>query len=51
MKFVLTIIVLSLLVNAKTQQPCRVDVPCNGNPRFAEYGNLPVRDERAIMPT
>ena len=31
------------------QQPCAVDLPCNGIPRFAEYGNIRARDERAVL--
>ena len=50
MKFVL-MIVLSLLVLVSTsgQEPCPPDFPCGGTPRFAEYGNLPSRDERALL--
>lgn len=39
----------AIAVAAQTQQPCAVDLPCNGISRFAEYGNIPTRDERAVL--
>lgn len=39
----------TLAFAAQTQQPCAVDLPCNGISRFAEYGNIPTRDERAVL--
>ena len=39
----------SLALSARSQQPCPVDLPCNGIPRFAEYGNIRASDERAVI--
>ena len=39
----------AIALGAHGQQPCAVDLPCNGIPRFAEYGNIRARDERAVL--
>jgi hypothetical protein len=49
LRFFLTIILLSLLTDAQTLQPCRVEVPCTEPSRYAEYGNLSTQDERRLL--
>ncbi len=50
MKFILLVIVIKLLaVNTASQDPCPVDLPCGGTPRWAEHGNVRWRDERARL--
>lgn len=39
----------AMALAAGSQEPCAVDLPCNGIPRFAEYGNIRARDERAVL--
>lgn len=49
-RIVFTIVAFGVLaLGVRGQQPCRVDLPCNSIPRFAEYGNIPARDERAVL--
>jgi hypothetical protein len=49
-RIVLTLVLMTaIVVGASSQQPCPVDLPCNGIPRFAEYGNIRGRDERAVI--
>ena len=46
----LLITVIGLLaVSTLSQEPCPPDLPCGGIPRFAEHGNLPGRDEGALL--
>ncbi len=50
MKIFLTIIPwLLLFVIVQGQELCPPDVSCGFIPRFAEYGNLPWSDERALL--
>jgi hypothetical protein len=50
MKFILLITVIGLLaVSTPSQEPCPVDRPCGGIPRWAEHGNVRWRDERAQL--
>jgi hypothetical protein len=50
MKFILLIAVIGLLaVSTPSQEPCPVDRPCAGIPRFVEYGDVRWRDERAQL--
>ena len=50
MKFILLIAVIGLLaVSTLSQEPCPVDRPCGGIPRWAEHGNVRWRDERAQL--
>ena len=47
---VFTVVAISALaLGARGQQPCPVDLPCGGIPRFAEYGNIRAVDERAVL--
>ena len=50
MKFILLITVIGLLaVSTPSQEPCPVDNPCGGIPRWSEHSNLRWRDERARL--
>ena len=50
MKFILLITVIGLLaVSTPSQDPCPVDLPCGGIPRWAEHGNVRWRDERGVL--
>ena len=50
MKFILLITVIGLLaVGTPSQEPCPVDNPCGGIPRWSEHGNVQWRDERARL--
>lgn len=50
MKFILLITVVALLrVSMPSQEPCPVDYPCGGIPRWSEHGNVRWRDERARL--
>lgn len=50
MKFFAAIIGLfTLLTSSYGQEPCPVDVGCNGIPRFMEYGNVRFSDERGVL--
>jgi hypothetical protein len=50
MKFILLITVIGLLaVSTLGQEPCPVDRPCGGIPRWAEHGNVRWRDERGQL--
>ena len=50
MKFVLLIPVIGLLtLSTLSQEPCPVDIPCGGIPRWSEHGDIRWRDERALL--
>ena len=49
-RVVFAILAISALAfGAHGQEPCPVDNPCNGIPRWAEYGNIREADERAVL--
>src|SRR5258705_8066436 len=49
-RIVFTVVaIIAFPLGAHGQQPCPVDLPCGGIPRFAEYGNIQARDERAVL--
>jgi hypothetical protein len=50
MKLILLITVIGLLATSTpSQEPCPVDNPCDGIPRWSEHGNVRWRDERARL--
>jgi hypothetical protein len=49
-RIIFTVVAIgALALGARGQQPCPVDLPCGGIPRFAEYGNIRALDERAVL--
>jgi hypothetical protein len=50
MKFISLMTVIGLLaIGTPSQEPCPVDNPCGGIPRWSEHGNVRWRDERARL--
>ena len=50
MKFIFLMTVIGLLpIGTPSQEPCPVDNPCGGIPRWSEHGNVRWRDERARL--
>jgi hypothetical protein len=50
MKYILLIPVIGLLaVSTLGQEPCPVDNPCGGVPKWSEHGDISWRDERARL--
>lgn len=50
MKFFAAILAFfTLLTSSYGQEPCPVDVGCNGHPRLREYGNIRWSDERGAL--
>ena len=46
---ILITVVAFFTISAKAQEPCPVDVPCGGIPRFMEHGDVKWSDERAVL--